>query len=281
MNPVNIAASVRARLLNRARESKRPFQELLQYYALERFLYRFGMSQHRERYILKGALMLRVWNAPMFRPTKDIDLLGIADNSIENTETMVRSVCSQSVDDGISFDPETVRGELIKEESKYSGVRVKFTGTLEKAKVPMQIDVGFGDVVFPEPEETVFPTMLEFEAPRLKMYSREAVIAEKFQTMVERGTLNSRMKDFFDIMLLAKQFEFSGEKLATAIKQTFKNRNTEVSAYPVVFQQSFVQNENIQKQWRAFLNKGMKDEAPKDISAVVEHIRVFGTDQIY
>jgi hypothetical protein len=276
MNPANVAASVRARLLNRARESKRPFQELLQYYALERFLYRFGISEHKERFILKGALMLRVWNAPMFRPTKDIDLLGIADNSIENIEMIVRSVCSlPAADDGILFDPESVKGELIKEESKYSGVRVKFVGTLEKAKVPMQIDVGFGDVVFPAPKEAAFPTIFDFEAPRLKMYPQEAVIAEKLHTMVDRGTLNSRMKDFFDIQLLSKQFTFDGETLVSAVKQTFENRNTSLTSSPVIFEDSFSKDENISKQWRAFLNKGMRGIAPDSIEDVMDEIKAF------
>lgn len=276
MTPVNIAASVRARLLNKARDTNHPFQELIQYYALERFLYRFGVSKHKERFILKGALMLRAFNAPMIRPTKDIDLLGSADNSIENIEDVVRDVCTVSVvDDGILFSPDTVQGELIKEESTYSGVRVKFKGQLENAKIPMQIDVGFGDAVFPPPEERTYPAMLEFEAPRLKMYSLEAVIAEKFQTMVERGTLNSRMKDFFDIYTLSKQYEFNRETLATAIKQTFENRNTELTANPIVFTESFAKDENITKQWRAFLNRGMKGAAPDDIAEVINGIQHF------
>ncbi len=276
MTPVNIAASVRARLLNKARDTNRPFQELIQYYALERFLYRFGVSKHKERFILKGALMLRAYNAPMMRPTKDIDLLGSADNSIENIETVVRDVCTVPVsDDGIAFSPDSVKGELIKEESTYSGVRVKFMGQLENARIPMQIDVGFGDAVFPPPEERTYPAMLEFEAPRLKMYSLEAVIAEKFQTMVERGTLNSRMKDFFDIYTLSKQYEFNRDNLAAAIKQTFENRNTELTANPIVFTESFAKDENIARQWRAFLKRGMKGTAPDDIGEVISGIHQF------
>lgn len=159
--------------------------------------------------------------------------------------------------------------ELIQEESKYGGVRVKLTGTLEKAKVVVQIDVGFGDAVFPPPIVTAFPTMLEFDAPKMKMYSKEAVVAEKFQTMVQRGTLNSRMKDFFDIHLLSKQFFFNGSSLAEAITQTFAHRKTELQSIPLVFQEAFSKNENIKRQWRAFLKKSMDGMAPDNIEEVL------------
>lgn len=276
MSPSNIAISVRSRLLNKARESKRPFQELLQYYALERFLYRLSVSSHRERFVLKGALMLRAWNAPMMRPTKDIDLLGETNNSIENLEEIVRDICKIVVEeDGMFFNESTVRGELIKENSIYNGVRIKFKGQLENARVPMQIDVGFDDAVFPSPEENTYPVMLEFEAPKMKMYPREAVIAEKFQTMVERGTLNSRMKDFFDIYILSKQFQFDSKTLATAIKQTFKNRNTKLANSSIIFNKSFANNENINRQWHAFLKKGIKGIAPDDFREVLTQIKKF------
>ena len=135
----NVAASVHARLANQARADDRPFQELLQYYGLERFLYRLSKSDYRDRFVLKGALMLRVWNAPMTRPTRDIDFLGYTENSIDSLENIIRAICRLEVeDDGLDFDPQGVKGERIKEDADYEGVRIKFTGLLERAKIPMQ-----------------------------------------------------------------------------------------------------------------------------------------------
>ena len=196
----NVAASVRARLANQARAGGRPFQEILQYYGLERFLYRLSKSEYRERFILKGALMLRVWDAPMTRPTRDIDFLGYTENSIDSLENMIRAICALEVeDDGLDFDPQGVKGERIKEDADYSGVRIKFSGLLEWAKIPMQLDIAFDDVVYPTIDESAYPSLLSYPAPILRMYPRETVVAEKFQAMVYLGTINSRMKDFYDI----------------------------------------------------------------------------------
>lgn len=150
MNLKNVAASVRARLTNHARATQRPFQEVLQYYGLERFLYRLAQSEHRDRFVLKGALLMNLWRAPFSRPTRDIDLLGHMDSSVENLEKIIRAVCAvEVIDDGMKFDPDTVVGKRIKEDADYEGVRVVFAGLLERAKVPMQIDIGFGDIVHP------------------------------------------------------------------------------------------------------------------------------------
>lgn len=203
-NVSNLAASVQARLQNQARATKRPFQELLQYYAMERFLYRLSMTPHRARFLLKGALMLHVWDAPLARATKDLDFLGRLDNSLENLERVVREVCTADVEpDGMVFDPTTVKTERIKEDADYEGVRVRFVGLLGKARVAMQIDVGFGDVVTPGAVDITYPALLDFPAPSLSGYPRETVVAEKFQAMVYLRTLNSRMKDFYDVWLLA------------------------------------------------------------------------------
>jgi hypothetical protein len=223
----NLAASVHARLQNHARATKRPFQELLQYYAIERFLYRLSKTPHRERFVLKGALMLHVWKAPLARATKDLDFLGRLDNSLENLEGAIRQVCAADVEpDGMVFDAATVKTERIKEDSDYEGVRVRFVGLLGRARVAMQIDVGFGDVVTPGAETITYPALLEFPAPELSGYPRETVVAEKFQAMVYLRTLNSRMKDFYDVRLLASQYAFDGALLAKAIAATFANRDT-------------------------------------------------------
>ena len=272
----NIAASVRARLADKAKAGSRPFQELLQYYGLERFLYRISQTEHRERFILKGALMLRVWAAPESRPTRDIDMLCYADNSIENLEGLVRSLCNVDVeDDGLVFDASTVAGERIKEDADYEGVRVKFTGFLEKARIPMQLDIGFGDVVHPSAQEEDYPTILEFPGPRLRMYPRETVVAEKFQAMVYLGTLNSRMKDFFDIWLLARHFNFDGVELGGAIAKTFDNRGTPIETEPVALTPVFTDAEDIAKQWAAFLKRAQLAHAPKSFGKLRGLLRAF------
>lgn len=205
MTVKNLSASVQGRLQNQARATKRPFQELLQYFAMERFPYRLSKTAHRGRFVLKGALMLYVWDAPLARATKDLDFLGRLDNSLENLERVVRDVCTADVEpDGVVFDPATVKTERIKEDADYEGVRVRFVGLLGKARVAMQIDVGFGDVVTPRAETFTYPTLLDFPAPELSGYPRETVVAEKFQAMVYLRTLNS-MKDFYDVFLLANR----------------------------------------------------------------------------
>ncbi|MFE8069881.1 nucleotidyl transferase AbiEii/AbiGii toxin family protein [Marinobacteraceae bacterium S3BR75-40.1] len=205
----NIAASVRQRLLNRAREERRPFQELLQYYAMERFLYRLSQSHHRNRFILKGALMLRIWEAPQARPTMDIDMLGRTNNDNDAVLAQVLEIIDQPVeDDGMIFHAANLRAEQITEDADYQGVRILFSGELNGATVKMQLDIGFGDIVHPAAHRATFPILLNLPAPELLCYSRESAIAEKFQAMVYLGELNSRMKDFYDIWLLARQFDF-------------------------------------------------------------------------
>ncbi len=272
----NIAASVRARLSNQAKEKKRPFQELLQYYGIERFLYRFSQSQHSSHFLLKGALMLRVWGAPGSRPTRDIDFLGYVDNEIETLEAVVREVCVVDVEeDGVRFDAATVAGERITEDADYEGVRIKFMGFLDRARIPMQIDVGFGDVVHPGSEEKDYPTILNLPAPRLRVYPRETVVAEKFEAMVYLGTLNSRMKDFFDIWLLARQFDFDGAELARAIGKTFGHRGTELASDPIALTAAFTASENTQKQWAAFVRRSKLEDVPATLEEIREPLRQF------
>lgn len=269
----NIAASVRQKLKNKAAQDKRPFAELLQYYAMERFLYRLTQSSHADRFILKGALMLRVWQSPQFRPTMDIDMLGKTSNEIEDVCTQIVDIISVEAADGLKFDPATIRGERIKEDADYEGVRVRFTGTLDNARVTMQIDVGFGDIIHPEPMEAVLPTILDSPAPRLFCYSRESAIAEKFEAMVKLRELNSRMKDFYDIWLLSRQFEFDGAELAEAIRLTLENRCTEIPNVITAFTSKFIKSKN--KQWSAFHKRLGQEHLPTDFTEVVLRIESF------
>ena len=270
MTVKNLAASVHARLQNLARATKRPFQELLQYYAMERFLYRLSKTPYRTRFVLKGALMLHVWKAPLARATKDLDFLGRLDNSLENLEGVIRQVCAANVEpDGMVFDAATVKTERIKEDADYEGVRVRFVGLLGRARVAMQIDVGFGDVVTPAAETITYPTLLEFPAPELSGYPRETVVAEKFQAMVYLRTLNSRIKDFYDVWLLANQYAFDGALLAKAIAATFANRDTAIDMAPIAFTPDFTEQGSTLAQWTAFRNKLPNTECPTKLSNVV------------
>jgi len=247
----NIAASVRQRLLNRARVDKRPFNELLQYYAMERFLYRLSKSFFSDNFILKGALLLRAWDAPEFRPTMDIDMLGKTSNEEADILSLIRNILIVPVEeDGLVFDSDSLQSERITEDADYEGIRVRFRGMLDTARITMQIDIGFGDIVYPAPKEAVLPTMLEFPAPRLLCYSRESAIAEKFEAMIKLGFLNSRMKDFYDIWLLSRGFNFTGPKLAEAIRLTFEQRQTTLPVRIESFSEDFVNEKQVQ--WAAF-----------------------------
>lgn len=247
----NVPASVRQRLLNLARMDQRPFNELLQYYAIERFLYRFSLSPHLNRFVLKGALMLRVWDSPEIRPTMDIDMLGVTSNKEQEIINQVCDILAVDVEpDGLFFDPASIKSDRIIEDAYYEGIRIRFHGSLEKAIIHMQIDIGFGDAVHPGPELHNLPTLLDFPAPRLNCYSRESSIAEKFEVMVKLGILNSRMKDFYDIWLLARLFDFDAVILTEAIRQTFNRRGTQLPEKIEAFSDSFIDSK--QGQWTAF-----------------------------
>jgi hypothetical protein len=272
--PKNIAASVHQRLLSRAREDHRPFSELLQYYSMERFLYRLSQSPHFSQYILKGALMLRVWNSPDIRPTMDIDMLGKTSNEQANITAQIHEILAVEVEpDGLVFDPVSIHTERITEDANYAGIRVRFIGALDKARVHMQIDIGFGDIVYPGPEEADLPCVLDSPVPRVLCYSRESTIAEKFEAMAKLGELNSRMKDFYDIWLLSRQFNFEGETMAKAIRLTFDYRGTSLPAVVEVFSKAFIDAKQVQ--WSAFHKRLGQVHVPAMFSEVVNSVSAF------
>lgn len=243
---------------------------------MERFLYRLSKSEHGERFVLKGALLLRVWEAPFVRPTMDIDMLGRTSNAPEALVAIVRAICRQAVeDDGLQFDDESVTGDAITEDADYAGVRLRFHGKLGTARVKMQVDVGFGDVITPEPSLVDYPTLLSFPAPRLLAYPRESVVAEKFQVMLHRGMLNSRLRDYYDIWLLSLSFSFDGPRLAEAIKKTCAHRDTPVLERPVGLSTEFAAETARRTQWRAFLRKSTLEGAPDDLATLVEDVGKF------
>lgn len=266
--PKNMSASVHQRLLNRAKRDRRPFNELLQYYAMERFLYRLSQSAHVERFVLKGALMLRVWRSPEHRPTMDIDMLGIASNEEADIVLQIRDILAANVvADGLAFDTDSIQAERIVEDADYGGIRIRFLAALGSAKIHMRIDIGFGDVVHPEPEESDLPTLLDFPPPRLLCYSRESSISEKFEAMVKLGALNSRMKDFYDIWLLSRQFDFDGAKLTEAIRLTFERRGTKLPLEIEAFAEPFIKEKRTQ--WKAFCKRLQQDHVPSSFGEIV------------
>jgi len=275
-NIKNTAASVHRRLLNKTKESSRPFNELLQHFAIERFIYRLSKSPHADRFILKGALMFSVWSGSGSRPTMDIDLLGRIDNSLEVIVAAMKDACGMDVEaDGMSFNAETVTAVRITEDAEYEGVRVRVRGGLGNARVSLQIDIGFGDVIVPGPIKVAYPALLDFPAPELNGYTMESTIAEKFQAMVKLGVLNSRMKDFYDIWMLSRTFDFRGEMLAEAVEKTFENRNTPITIAPTVFDPSFVKDGDKKVQWQGFIRKAKLADAPEAFEDVVVAVKVF------
>lgn len=273
----NLQASVRARLQNNAKEANRPFNEVMQYYGMERFLYRFSKSEYANKFILKGALLFTVWRIPERHTTRDIDFLARFDNQVENIETVVRSVCDLVVEpDGLIFDAKTVQGRKIKEDADYEGVRVKFIGFLDRSRIPIQIDVGFGDIVYPKTMVIDYPVILDFPKSRLKGYPIESVVSEKFEAMVKLGLLNSRMKDFFDIWLMMHQFDFNGVNLAGALKKTFNHRKTDLpKEHPLFAEEIYDEKSDRQTLWKTFLRKGDVKYAPDKLATVAKEIENF------
>jgi len=267
-NLKNVSASVRQRLLNRSRSDRRPFNELLQYYAMERFLYRLSRSSQADRFVLKGALMLRVWGSPESRPTMDIDMLGMTSNQEADIIARVKDILKVDVEeDGLVFDPDSIRSERIAEDADYEGTKIRFQYKLDSAQIRMQIDVGFGDVVYPGAEKAIFPTLLDFPAPNLLCYSRESAIAEKIEAAIKLGAINSRMKDFYDIWLLSRQFDFDGILLAEAISQTLCRRGTAPPPLIDAFTDAFISVK--QTQWEAFRRRLGDDRIPDSFEEIV------------
>jgi hypothetical protein len=196
---VNVAASFRARLLDLSRQRGEDFQFVLAQWMIERFLYRLSVSPYREEFVLKGATLFAAWTGKVYRPTRDLDLLGRGSPDIDRLVTAFREVSMVGGDDGLALDPARIEGERIKEDAEYQGVRIKIPASLDGARLLLQIDVGFGDAVEPPPRELTLPVLLPAAAPQLWAYSPEAVVAEKLHAMVVLGIANSRMKDFYDL----------------------------------------------------------------------------------
>lgn len=273
----NIAASVRAKLKNKAKEKNVEFQNLLVRFGNERLLYRLSRSAYQTAFMLKGASLFAVWTGEPHRPTKDMDLLGFGKNDIPTLENIFREIGAIDGEDGLEFFPESIKGAEIRAEKIYQGVRITMHASLDGARIPLQVDIGFGDAVTPKAKTETIETILDLPKPKLRIYPKETVIAEKFEAMVKLGIGNSRMKDFWDVRFLIKNFSFEGELLQKAIRATFANRQTAVPQdLPVALTEVFTGNSQVIADWKAFIKRG-KIASDTDFELVIESLRVFFT----
>ncbi len=275
--PSDLAASVRSRLYNLARERGEDSQLVATRFALERFLYRLSMSTHAERFILKGAMLFALWVDLPHRPTRDLDFLGLGEASGQGLAETVGEICATPVEpDGLLFEVESIRVEEIREAQEYPGWRVKLMAMLGVMRLPLQLDVGFGDAVTPEPVETEYPTLLSLPGPRILAYPPETVVAEKLQAMVALGLLNSRMKDFYDLWIMAGAFSFQGTVLVQAIRATFLRRGTPLpESIPSALNDEFGQDRDKAGQWRAFITRNGLPDDEGGLASVIGDLREF------
>jgi len=250
----NLSASILARLLTLAKQRGDDYSLLLNRFAMERLLARISTSPHADRFLLKGALLFTLWYDTPHRPTRDADLLGFGADDEANLIATFRDVTAIDLSDGITFDPDSVRATAIREDNTYGGTRITLLARIGSARCSLQIDVGFGDAVTPGPQTAAYPTMLnDFPAPTLRVYPVYTVIAEKYQAMVMLGQANSRMKDFFDLAVIAQRTELEGATLAAAIAATFARRQSDLPTDPpLALTRAFSQDRSKLRQWQAF-----------------------------
>ncbi len=274
-NIKNIAASVKARLKNIAKEENINFNQILLLYFQERLLYRLSISNYNENFILKGGLLILSLNEFKTRPTKDIDFLAYGlSNDIDNIIKFFREITNIKVNDGVTFDSDTIVAERIVEGTDDPGIRIKVKGYLGNARRKLQLDIGFNDVITPKPQQMKYPILLtDQKTPKIKTYSLETVIAEKFETMIRLSYLNSRMKDFYDIFTISEIRDFNGRILKKAISKTLQKRKTPIEEDPAIFTKNFVEDKTKIKMWKGYLNKIGNDFI--DLSKLMKRINIF------
>lgn len=256
MSKSNLAASIRQRLKNHAKEKGESFNLILVRFGLERLLYRLVATAPKDEFVLKGGSLFYCWTEQLHRPTRDIDLLGKGEASPERFRKVFSNAIQAEIEDGLVFDHESLEVVTMKDDQKYNGIRVTVLAFLGAAKINLQVDIGFGDATTPEPTQVQYPVLLDFPVPEILAYQKETVIAEKFQAMVDLGIANSRMKDFFDLWTLARDFEFDGLLLAQAIEATFDRRETQIpKEAPLALTSEFADDPSKQSQWKAFSDK--------------------------
>lgn len=276
-NKGNLAHSIFQRLLNRAKNNNEDFNLLLSRYGMERFLYRLSVSPHNDRFVLKGASLFLVWKGQNYRVTRDADLLEFGNSDVEQLADLFRDICRVEFQgDGMIYLPESLSAEEIREDQVYDGVRITLVGRLNQARIPLQVDIGFGDAITPAPEQVEYPALFDAPPPLLKAYPRYTLVAEKVEAMVKLGLANSRMKDFYDIWLLSRLFSFEGNVLRKALENTFDRRRTTFPAStPFAFTAAFYEDPQKTAQWTAFVKKSKPDIPVGDLSVVIANIAVF------
>ncbi|MGE5402613.1 MAG: nucleotidyl transferase AbiEii/AbiGii toxin family protein, partial [Ignavibacteriales bacterium] len=271
----NIPASVRERLRNVSLQSGKEFQSIIRQYVQERFLYRLSKSVYGNSFILKGALLFIAYDISRLRPTKDIDFLG---SSISNDEKDIKAIFKEILqvgyEDGLVFDYENIRTEIIAEDGNYHGVRVKIDAFLLNIRERLQIDIGFDDKIVPGPADLIFPALLDFPAPRLKAYSIESALAEKFEAMVSINLFTSRVKDVYDIIYFADFYNFKKDSLKNALMATFSNRGTDIEKRELVFSSEFKEDPQRKDMWKVFLSRS-KLNPGYNFSEAVNKIKIF------
>jgi predicted nucleotidyltransferase component of viral defense system len=271
----NISVSVRNRLMNISNETKRDYNAILRHYFQERFLYRISISPYRSSLVLKGAFLLMTKDVSKFRPTKDIDFLGISlSNTIEEYVEIVKEIASINVEDGVQFLCANITGKKIKEDSDIEGVRVHIPYKMDTIKGYFSIDIGFGDTITNGPYEIEFPVLLDFPSPKILVYSLESAVAEKFEAIVNLNFVTSRMKDFYDLIFIARINSFNRDVLSEAIQKTFENRETNVEDMNTIFDESFKNDIQKQTQWQSFLQLNKLNENI-NFSEIVSKIQSF------
>lgn len=274
--PKNLAASVKARLQNEAVRRDEDFNLLLLRYGIERILFRLSQSSHAGRFLLKGAMLFVVWDEKTHRPTRDLDLLGFGPSEKEDLRKVFQDVATTPVvDDGLVFDPDSVRAEEIREDNAYGGVRVRLMAKLGTAELPVQVDVGVGDAVTPAPETMQFPTLLSFPAPVVRTYPVYTVVAEKFEAMVKLGIANTRMKDFHDVWFLTRRFQLEEATLRQAIEATFAHRQTPLPTWANALDDALANDPTKQTQWAAFIRRNSLKGLPSQFAEVVVSFREY------
>lgn len=269
--PANIVASIKARLTNIARAKRMPFDLILIQFVLERILYRLSISDHRPCFILKGGMLLITWIPDDARVTRDLDLLAHGEASEDFIRDVFIELFSMNVGDGLKFVIGEMRISPIREEMEYGGYRLKTTALLDRTRVPVTVDIGYGDAITPTVNEIEYPVLLDMAAPKIRSYPPETVIAEKFQALVALGMTNSRMKDYYDLWALATAVDLDTKKIAAAIVATFNRRQTEIPhAAPVGLTAEFGNDEAKIRQWRLYLESlGVE---PVGLTTVVSRI---------
>jgi predicted nucleotidyltransferase component of viral defense system len=275
MSKESIAQSVHQRLLNLRDQTGESFHHLLMRYGLERFLYRLVAAGYEKTFVLKGAMLFALWQDVPGRPTRDIDFLGFGELDHERLRRIISEICrAKVVDDGLRFDVDSIQTDDIREDQEYHGIRVRLSAFLGKARLAIQIDVGFGDALTPEPVLIDYPVILDFPSPHIKAYHPATVIAEKLNAMVVLGIMNSRIKDFYDVYLILKHMNVDEDELEAAIQSTFQRRNIELpQKMPVAFTPDFLEDGLKETQWRAFLQRSMLAEMNLSFAEVITELR--------